>query len=128
MVRSRKRRRSGFTLLECVASLMIVGTSIIAGLSLFALHDQSYATQSDAYQALGYLQRDMERIRVIEWDALVTTDFAPVPEDATFALRRVVTTVDAVTTQVVVEIQWITDLGVLRTDSLTTLRCKGVVQ
>ncbi len=122
----RPGRGNGITLLECVVSSVMLGSAIVAGLGLLQVHEATYAIERMQGEGLFFLERELERVRGTDFGSLKTTAFTPVPEDATYSVRRVITAVNAVTIQITVELQWTTQSGVARVDRLVTLRCKGV--
>lgn len=119
-------RQNGFTLVECAASIVILGVALVAAMGLFTIHEQAYAMEQAAAKALVFLERELESVRDTEFEALQTSAYAPVPEDNTYQVRRVVTSVDSVTREVDVEVRWTTPIGNSRSERLSTVRCKGL--
>ena len=120
------RSQDGFTLLECIAATVILGTAIVAGFTLFELHEQTYAQEQGAWQALLFLEREMEYVRGTGFTDLATTSFTPVDENPDYEVRRVVVPRTADGREVTVEVRWTTPLGAQRTDRLVTLRTRAV--
>lgn len=117
------RRQAGVTLFECIVALIIIGTSILAGLTLLETRRTVSTDGQLALEAHRFLQRAYEEGHVLGYDGVVADDFAPVPENPDYELRRQVTDLNADTRQVTIEIRWSTATGQLRSESLTTLFC-----
>lgn len=120
---SRRSRSAGFTLLECVVAIAIIGGGIVAGLELtttqMTINERSLQTS----EAQFHLERELELVRLQVFDALKTTDFAAVPEDPSYEIRRVITEVDAYTKIVQLEVRYFR--SALRTDTLSLIRCRA---
>ncbi|MCA8961737.1 MAG: hypothetical protein KDC38_14535 [Planctomycetes bacterium] len=124
-VRSRSRRAGGFTLAECAIAIVILGSSVIAGLMLFETQASAYESQALESAGLGYLKRDFEWTNAIPFDALATQNWTAVPEDGRFQVGRLVTDLNTELKQIDVYIRWTTPTGVVRIESVTTVRYKG---
>ena len=87
---SNRRRMAGVTLLECIAVIVIVGTSLVAGISLFSFQGTAYLSEKASWKAVRFLSREMERVHATDFDSLELTNFEPVAEDPAYEVRRVV--------------------------------------
>ena len=120
------RRESGASLIEAILIIVILGTTVVAGLALLGYQSDSSQDQALAWQAQGFLQREYEWVRAMPFIQLRTTAFEPVDEDPTFEIQHVLISADATTREVEVRIRWTTHRGVVRTRSVSTIRCREV--
>ena len=116
----------GFSLLECLAAIVILGSSLVAGLSLLGFHEQMTMANEATRKAHVFLDREIERIHATPFPALKTTSYAPLPENSAYQMRRVTQSIDADTKAVTIDVLWTTPWGLSRTDTVSTLSCRGV--
>ncbi|MCI0651976.1 MAG: type II secretion system GspH family protein [Planctomycetes bacterium] len=122
----RARRHAGFTLLETIACIAIIGTSLVAAIALFGMTQEVARAENGGGSALRFLAREMERARSTDYASLASQDYAPVPEDPSFKVCREVSPVGADMKRVVTRVRWTTPQGIEHTDSVETIRCEGV--
>jgi len=122
---ARQTRQSGFTLAECIVAIAILGSSCLAGLMLFEVQTQVQDSLHLEATSLGYLKQEVEWTKSIPFPTLSDMEWTTIPEDARFAVSREVSDVNPEVKGVKVSIQWSTDSGGLRTESVSTLRHSG---
>lgn len=119
-------RQSGVTLAEALMAIVILGTSVVAGLELFGYQHSSTLGQSQAWTAQRFLQREYEWVRVVPYEQLSSSSFEDVAEDASYQIGQTVSALDANSLEIELVIRWINQRGLVQTRSVTTVRCEGV--
>lgn len=111
---------------EVLGAIVILGTAMVAGISLYGTQEQSFQAQLQSSRALQFLNREMERIRATEFESLMGMSATAVPEDPAYELSVTITDLTTTTREVAIVVTWVTGTGITRSESMHTLRCKGV--
>ena len=122
---SRSRSRVGSTLLECVASIVILGTGLVAGISLFGMHETVVAQEAAVAGASRHLRAEIEKQRTVPFDRLKSFTAQPVEGDPTYSVSSSVVVVESDVVSVTSIITWTSLSGVRQKISATSLRCRG---
>ena len=103
--------QSGLTLIEVIASMLILASSVVAGLELFSLQQEVHAAGVSRSRANMFASREIELMRSEEFQNLENTQYEVLAEDAAFDLARTVTEVTPGLKQVQVRVRWHTPRG-----------------
>ncbi|MEM7164854.1 MAG: hypothetical protein AAF581_05280 [Planctomycetota bacterium] len=122
-----ERRQHGISLIECLACIAILGTAVVSGLSLASVQSQVVTSDELTVLANRYLKREFEHCQGTHYAAIDTTAATTVDEDSRFAISYTVTERSSMYKEVTISIAWLSESGVARTESLTTLRCKNTL-
>lgn len=126
-------KERGFTLIEVVASLVIVGISLVAILGMFSIGSRSSAFNQDNVVACSLLQRKLEEVKCKGFDDINSNDDDEVitVNNSTYTLNVEVDSLDVDLTDFVGEnpplkrvrasVTWATLFGNSRTETLYTL-------
>lgn len=108
---NKRTSEAGLTLLEVVASTVILASSVVAGLELFSLQQEVHADGVSRSRANMFASREIERVRSEEFEGLENTQYELIPEDDAFDYCRIVTDVYSGLKQVQVRVRWLTPRG-----------------
>lgn len=87
-LRLQSRAQDGFTLLESVVAILVVGTSLVAGISLLGVQQQALATTDLQDAALRQLSIEMEKVRGTPVRELSAKSWEVIAEDPRFECNR----------------------------------------
>lgn len=119
------RRRRGFSLIECVIAIALIGSSIIAGLELMeAQATQEYDTVN-GLRAETILGRELELVRSSTMSTLTSSGYSADARHPEFDVRKTVQAVDANTREVQIHVRWTNSRGTVSTRSVVTFRCEA---
>lgn len=118
----RRRCEAGFSLIESVVTIVLVGGSLVAGISLMGMQQDTLSGSHRRSSAVRYLTRELERVRATPVRELGDRAPAAIAEDTTFTRQWVVTRFDDDSKQVEVTISWQDDRAQRQSAEATTLR------
>ncbi len=120
--------RRGFTLLECVVAIAVLGLSIMSGLELMGTQAAAAGDNSLSIKAVSALSKELEHVRATKFTALTTTPLHAHVHYSEYMTRRTVSTVNDSMKEVVIEIQWTTSRGDVVSENVTTFCCEDAPQ
>ncbi len=117
-------RRRGFSLIECIVAMTILGTSVVAALELFGAQASFNLDAERRIHAYWVLNRHAETIRASRFDSLSSTAWRIDDKYTGMETRRVVTAIDANTKEILMEVRWTNSRGGTSADSAESYRCR----
>lgn len=112
----------GFSLIECMCALAIIGTALVASLSMYSAQESALATQRHEARARAYLMREFEWTNALPFEVLTSMDWTPIVSDGDFEVRRDVRSLSSNMCEVRVSVRWLSTSDASRTESLYTVR------
>ncbi|MEM7261975.1 MAG: type II secretion system protein [Planctomycetota bacterium] len=115
---------AGFSLIEALVALVVLGTAILVGLELLGAQSFQELDTSNALRAETVISRELEKVRSSKFSTLSSTGFLPDDNYAGLWVRRTVAVVDATTRDVRIDVRWQGASENYVTRSAVTFRCK----
>ncbi|MEM7261489.1 MAG: prepilin-type N-terminal cleavage/methylation domain-containing protein [Planctomycetota bacterium] len=118
-------RMDGFSLLECLVAVIILGLSIMIGIELMGAQASQEYDAVNSLKAETILGRHFEIVRASKFASLETTDFNPDSKHSDFQARRVVSNVNSSLKEILIEVRWIGSTDHAVTKSIVTFRSQA---
>ena len=125
--RTRQKPEAGLTLIECLACIVILGTAVVAGVSLTGIQAEVVAGDELNVLATRFLQRELEYLDGVDYEAIVEQTPTAVPEDGRFYVSCDIHETAKTYKEITLTIEWSSQNGVKQTETLSTLRCKNTL-
>ena len=109
--------------MECLACIVILGTAVVSGLSLVSVQSDVVVRADLEIAATRLLTQEFEKLQSMHYDAIEAVEEAAVDRDSRFLMSRAVVEQSDAYKTVTITIRWTPETGVVRSETLTTLRC-----
>lgn len=113
-------KKKGFTLIEVVASLIIVGVALVAILGMFSISSRTSKLSEERVAAYNLLQRKMEEVKAKDFASIASAPNESYSGFSDYTLNTTVTNPSTYLKEVEVKIQWAVPLGGTNEETITT--------